>query len=230
MTVSERNGTGMKNWYELDVGVDHALSLDVKDYFLSQPERPDVTQIWVPGVAGVWRSDDATLFEPTWVEQVKKRTGLSINGALIFYRSGGYQHPGAHIDIEPRYVQDEKRLVPVSAAYNWVLDSADSEMVWYEPWWDAEDYEQCLAAAQSQTKFDAQKQGDLEYAEIELDRLDEMERHPISTQRLTMVRTNVPHNVHMGPTDRWCVSARTFETTPDLWSAARNNLEAAILI
>lgn len=219
----------MKNWYELDVAVDNALALDVKDYILAQPERKGVTQIWVPEVAGVWMMDQSDLFKPEWVELVKERLGLSVTGALIFFRSGGYQHPGAHIDIEHLDTPEGVKLLPISAAFNWVLDPIDAEMVWYEPWWDAEDYEQCLQAARDQASFESKASNDLAYNEIALDRLTELERYRIGNQHLTMVRTNIPHNVHMGADDRWCISARAFETTPDLWSTARDNLENAIL-
>jgi hypothetical protein len=219
----------MKNWYELDISVDHALTLDLKDYLLSQPERPGATQILVPGVAGVWLLEQSVLFNPKWVEEVKDRAGLTVTAALVFFRTAGYQHPAAHIDIEPKEYEDRKELLPVSAAYNWVLDDTDSEMVWYEPWWDAEDYDQCLQAARNQAQFDAQQVGDLEYNEIPVDRLKETERYRISHRQLTMVRTNIPHNVHMGSRDRWAVSARAFETTPNLWSTAHDNLKDLVL-
>jgi hypothetical protein len=219
----------MKSWYELDVSVDKALALDLKDYLLSEPVRPGSTQIWVPGVAGVWLLDQSVVFNPQWVAAVKQRAGLTVTAALVFFRTAGYQHPAAHIDIEPQEGQDKTELLPVSAAYNWVLEDTDAEMVWYEPWWDADDYDECLEAARNQAQFDAQKVGDLEYNEIALDRLKELERYRISHQQLTMVRTNIPHNVHMGAKDRWAVSARAFETTPNLWSDAYENVKDLVL-
>lgn len=219
----------MKSWYELDINVEKALSLDLKDYLLSQPVIPGVTQIWVPGVAGVWLLEQSALFNPKWVEEVKNRAGLTVTAALVFFRMAGYQHPNAHIDIEPKEDGDTKDLLPVSASYNWVLEDTDAEMVWYEPWWDADNYEECLQAARNQAQFDAQKVGDLEYSEIPVDRLKELDRHQISHQQLTMVRTNIPHNVHMGAKDRWAVSARAFETTPNLWSTAHDNVKNLVV-
>ncbi len=219
----------LKNWYELDVGVDGALTLDVKDYCLSHPDTEGMTQIWIPGAAGVWLLDESDLFNPDWVRMVKDRLGLTVTDALVFFRTAGYQHPSAHIDIEPNDERDGPRLLPVSAGYNWVLEPTDAEMVWYEPWWDAEDYEQCLKAVQAGRSFDAVAIGDLAYNEIPVSRLKEAGRHRLSERCLTMVRTNLPHNVHMGSKDRWCVSARAFESTPGLWSLARDKMEAAIL-
>ncbi|HSK76502.1 MAG TPA: hypothetical protein VLQ45_08575 [Thermoanaerobaculia bacterium] len=221
----------MKSWYELDISVEKALNMDLKDYLLSQPVRPGATQIWVPGVAGVWllRQSESNLFTSKWLAEVKDRAGLTVTAALVFFRVAGYQHPNAHIDIEPKEDGDTKDLLPVSGSYNWVLEDTDAEMVWYEPWWDPDDYEQGLEAARNQAQFDAQKVGELEYNEIDIKKLTERERHRISHQQLTMVRTDIPHNVYMGSRDRWAVSARAFETTPDLWSDAYENIKHLVV-
>ncbi len=220
----------MKNWYELDVRVDNALSMDLKDYLLSQPERPGITQIWAPGIAGVWLLNQSVLFRPEWIQEVKDKTGLTVTSALIFFRTAGYQHPAAHIDIEPKEHEDgSTELLPVSGAYNWVLEETDAEMVWYQPWWDPEDYEQSLQAARDQAQFESQEVGDLAYKEIGVDQLTETESHQLSHERLTLVRTNVLHNVRMGTQDRWAVSARAFESTPNLWSTAYENVKHLVV-
>ena len=46
------------------------------------------------------------------------------------------------------------------------------------------------------------------YDDVPIDRLQEIDRCTVGSERLVMVRTNVLHNVEMGQRERWSISAR----------------------
>ena len=209
----------MNNWLELDISVDGALTLDPKS-FLDFPYNP-YNQLYIPQHGGVWQVPANEIFNQSWLADVEAKLDIKVDAALVFYREGGYQHAGAHIDVEPLHGE----TLPVAASFNWVLEQDDtSQMTWYEPWWDAEDIDQIKAAAQGKyvhpqvdSPSDEEHKAML-YQETPVELLKENDCHNLSHKKLTMVRTNVPHNVRMGPNTRWCVTLRNWGALPWRWS------------
>jgi len=209
----------LNNWLELDISVDGALTLDPKS-FLDFPYNP-YNQLYIPQHGGVWQVPANEIFNQSWLADVEAKLDIKVDAALVFYREGGYQHAGAHIDVEPLHGE----TLPVAASFNWVLEQDDtSQMTWYEPWWDAEDIDQIKAAAQGKyvhpqvdSPSDEEHKAML-YQETPVELLKENDCHNLSHKKLTMVRTNVPHNVRMGPNTRWCVTLRNWGALPWRWS------------
>jgi hypothetical protein len=214
----------MKSYLELDISVEGATRFDPKQCILANPEQPTPrcrTEMWVPGAGGVWYFDSDEIFNEAWLE----RADLGITGVFVFHRRAGYQHPSAHIDSYPQ----EGVLKPVCAGYNWVLDyDATAEMVWYEPWWDAEDKTQAELAAQGLIRhptYSAEciNSGTMYYQETPTEILVERERHSLRNDRITLCRTDIPHNVNAGTIDRWCMSLRTYPVLAHSWASVYNS-------
>ena len=211
----------MKSYKQLDIKVDGALLFDPKDKILANPEQPSPTcrtEMWMPDAGGVWYFDSDEIFNKDWLDYAN----LGITGVFIFHRKAGYQHPSAHIDSYPV----NNVLTPVCAGYNWVLDyDPTAEMVWYDPWWDANDRTQSEAAAQgliSHPTYSAERvnSGTMYYQETPTEYLIERERHSLSSKVITICRTDIPHNVQAGTTDRWCMSLRTYPVLSSNWNEA----------
>lgn len=209
----------MNNWLELDIPVDGALTLDPRS-FLDFPYNL-YNQLYIPQHGGVWQVPANEIFNRHWLADVEAKLDIKVDAALVFYREGGYQHAGAHIDVEPLHGE----TLPVAASFNWVLEQDDtSQMTWYEPWWDAEDIDQIKAAAHGKyvhPKVDSPSDEEhkaMLYQETPVELLKETDCHSLSHKNLTMVRTNVPHNVRMGPSTRWCVTLRNWGALPWRWS------------
>jgi len=211
----------MKSYLELDIRVEGALKFDPKQLILSNPQQPTPncrTEMWLPTAGGVWYFDSDEIFNKDWLDYA----GLGITGVFIFHRKAGYQHPSAHIDSYPL----DNVLKPVCAGYNWVLDyDPSAEMVWYEPWWDADDKTQAELAAQGLIRHptysaECVNSGTMYYQETPTDYLNERERHSLRTDVITLCRTDIPHNVSAGSIDRWCMSLRTYPVLAKSWASA----------
>ena len=215
----------MQNWIETDIGVENALIFDVKKYLTENPQNSG-TQIYMENKVGVWQMNVDQIFNSDWVAMVKERLDLTVTGALIFARRAGYQHPRAHIDVNPI---GEKRY-PVSHSFNWVIEQDNNPMVWYEPWWDAEDINESNDAANGGLPFpglsgDAVDAGDMVYQETPCELLERDSEHCLSHKVITVCRTNIPHNVDMiSDKDRWCITARSWGDQDPVWSAVYNKL------
>ena len=215
----------MKNWVETDISVKNALKIDVKQHLLSNPQN-EGTQLLIEDCVGVWQMDAQEVFNDDWVRTVNSALNLDITGALIFARRAGYQHPGAHIDVNP----SADKVYPVSHSYNWVLEQDNNPMVWYKPWWDAEDINESIKAASGEIPFPGQdskgvEAGSMVYQETPCELLERDSEHCLSHDQLTVVRTNIPHNVDMiSDKDRWCITARCWYEEQPVWSEVYDNL------
>ena len=211
----------MKSYYETDITVDSALKFNPKEIILSNPSQPTAncrTEMWMPDAGGVWYFDSNEMFNQEWLDYAN----LGITGVFVFHRKAGYQHPSAHIDSYPV----DNVLTPVCAGYNWVLDYDDkAQMIWYDPWWDANDRTQSEHAAQGLIRhptYSAEciNSGTMYYQETPIDYLNERERHSLRTDIITLCRTDIPHNVCAGIKDRWCMSLRTYPVLDNNWASA----------
>ena len=209
----------MKNWVETDIPVDNALKSGVIKYLTDTPQN-EGTQMLVTNSVGVWSFDANKVFNQDWIRKTSDRLGVEINNALIFARKAKYQHAGAHIDVNA----DGEILDPVSHSFNWVLEPDNNPMVWYKPWWDPEDIEQCKLAVKGNIPFpgheaEAQSSGTLVYQETPCELLERDSEHGISHETITVCRTNIPHNVDMiSDKDRWCITARNLGNLQPVWS------------
>tara|TARA_B110000503_G_scaffold121966_1_gene186065 strand:+ start:3127 stop:3780 length:654 start_codon:yes stop_codon:yes gene_type:complete len=213
----------MKSYYKTDISTKNALKFDLVATILQNPQQPTIscrTEMWMPEAGGVWYFDSQEMFNKNWLAYANKEVGLDITEVLVFYRKAGYQHPSAHIDS----ALVGTSLQPVCAGYNWVLEhDPTAEMVWYEPWWNADDRLQAEAAVEGKIahptfKAELVNSGTMYYQETPVEYLTERERHSLSSDYLTICRTNIPHNVQAGAKDRWCMSLRTYPMLLNTWA------------
>lgn len=219
----------MKPYIQTDISVKDSLKFDVKSL---QHHTPDFarTEIYMPGSGGVWYIDALHLFNTDWLNNLNSMLPYNVTGAYIFWRSSSYQHPNAHIDSLPKdHHLGEPRLTPVSTSFNWVLDhDPTAYMIWYKPWWNADDLIEGERAAQGlipHPKFNdtTVQSGTMYYHETPVELLEELDRHSLSSQQLTVIRTDIPHNVQQGSRDRWCLSLRVYPNNFSSWRDTVNS-------
>ena len=210
----------MKPYLELEIPTEGALQFDLKKEFLKFPLNMH-NQMWLEGCGGVWQVPASELFDTDWLNMFEEKTRLKVDAGLVFYRAGGYQHAGAHIDVEPLH----GKTLPVSGSFNWVLDrDYQSQMTWYEPWWNADSQNDIEAAAQgkfphpSVTDNSSEEHRSMLYQETPIELLKETHAHSLAHDRLTLVRTSIPHSVRMGPRPRWSVTVRSWGSLPWSWA------------
>lgn len=212
----------MKPWLELDIKTENSLQFDPVEVILSNPNQPtktSITELYMPGSGGVWYFNSKEIFNKEWLLDLNKTLKVDITGVYIFYRCAGYQHPNAHIDTHPL----NNILEPVCAGYNWVLEKDPvAEMVWYEPWWNPDDRNQAESAAKGQISHptytaETVNSGTMYYQETPVGYLNEIARHSLSSEKITVCRTDIPHNVIAGSIDRWCMSLRTYPVLYNSW-------------
>lgn len=224
----------MKNWYRLNISVKDALCIDVPQFCHSHVDRAD---IYMPGSGGIWTFGKNEIFNQSWIDYVQDTVPyIEITGALVFWRAPGYQHPAAHIDVAPKSSpsardveyedngfhsmnssnsMDQRDFYPVVSAYNFTLDPQDdSDMTWHEP----------LDTRFNQSDIELKKfTNAVHYDDVPLTKLKEIDRVTVGSKYLTMVRTNVLHNVAMGQRERWSISARAVMNWSS-WEQAANTL------
>lgn len=216
----------MKNWYELDIKTEYALRFNPFD-LVKNPENWNL-RTHLPNKAIVWWYDSEDLFNKDWLEYANNNLQKKITGALITYRFYGYQHLYAHMDNHPKNdpLDPGTNRIPICSAYNWVEEWDDeADMVWYEPWWNEDNEEENLLATQGlipHPKF--RKNDDITYyQEVPINLLTERERHCLKTNCITMVRTDIPHNIQKGKIHRLSYSLRTTNELESSWSEAVKN-------
>jgi len=114
-----------QNWHRTDLDVTNALRLNLKDYLLSDPYREGEHNIYIENTVGVWTIAPQTIFTDKFLGYLADNLLLQVDLAQIFYRTSGYQHPGAHVDLG----QNNKLY---GCGLNWTVDPDDAEMVWYD--------------------------------------------------------------------------------------------------
>lgn len=143
------------------------------------------------------KTKNMELFNSDWIEQISKCTQNEPSTLIVFYRPPFYQHPTAHLDLNLKYATEaEKTAVTCCAGVNMVYNGAndDSEMIWYHsPHYTEKDIQWTM--------------GQSPYIEFDPASLTEMSRCCIGNN-VTLVRTDIPHNVLMSSAPRLSISLR----------------------
>jgi len=198
-------------WQELTIDVAGAVRKDVVLEDLLN------NSIYAELPMGVWHFGHTAVdqfLSADWIEYMHD-IGIPVRTAMIFYRSPGYLHPDAHVDIMTGSGE------PAVSAINWTMDSLDdSEMIWYD--------------IPPIPPVDLVTPAGTIYRDWSLDQIAPYE----STRKIigttpTLVRTGIPHNVETRTRSRWCVSVRyksleltSWENTVDLFEPWIKNVNS----
>lgn len=171
-----------KSWYELDVSVQDAFNNSGIEKIKQIKDEMANCHAFI----NTWAFKDLNLlFSNKFIKNVSLLS-FPVESCIIFYRKKNYIHPTAHIDAI-----DENNIV--SFGLNWVLDYDYSEMVWYD-----------VKNDNSKIKLTSSNTGFIEFNNKSI---KEKEKHIIGN-KLTLVRTDIPHNIIVNSYDRLSISLR----------------------
>jgi hypothetical protein len=153
----------------------------------------------------VWVYPASTVFSSEWLEYTKS-LGMNFTVAKIFYRQVGCNADKAHIDT--------LQLNQPTFALNWLFSGGKgSKMVWYE----VPPGEHVLTRSPSGIPFFGWP----------ISTLTPIEEYEIG-DKVTLVKTGIPHSIFSGPTERWCASAR--EDDDSTWDSMVQRLKERNLL
>lgn len=200
--------------HPLNISVKSALKLDLKNYILSNPHQKN--KKYIENAGGWWIFNKFEVLDREWIDRFEYLTSSTIDSAQVFYRCAGLNRQRAHMDA----TNDQ---IPISGAFNWVLDSDPiSKMIWYEPWWDAENWDESVSVVTGDIPIPEKYLPDADNmvdSHIDPTSLQILDIRSISYENIDLCRVNIPHVITMGDQDRWCVSLRVdYNKSPRLWS------------
>jgi len=180
----------------------HRLSVDASKALKSGFSWPEIE----PGTKRreFFYTDPSDVLDDEWLGFWSDR-GSRITSVILFWRAAGSDHGWAHIDV------NAKRYV-TTCAINWAYDNGDTQMVWYDPPPASSIADREISVAPGNTHSLTFKVSDL----------NEIGRCHIGTQP-TLVRTNIPHTVLVGRSNRWSISMR-FGGRYQTWEGAVSEL------
>ena len=178
----------------LNVDTSNALNPD----FDAEKFRSESTQADNP--AAIWsrRGDEMFQFlNKDWLEHLKS-IGIAVSSFLMFYRNAHYVHPEVHVDTFWH------NKLPNVYGINWVFSpNDDSFMTWYDLPFETGIQDVTI----TNTTY--------RYWHLDDVKDKEIARYTIGN-KLTLVRTGIPHNIIVNKQPRWLISLRfktTLETT-----------------
>jgi hypothetical protein len=162
----------------------YELKLDCQEFLSPNWKFPDVEG----KEFGVWDYKANQIFNSKWLFELSQR-GIYVAESLVFYRAGGHNTDMAHLDIH------RKHPVKISTfGLNIIMGGQDAHMTWYK----------IPRINHRPSPGDA---GTV-YYNWPISKLEEIDRHTLRENVITMVRVGIPHTVLMGNQPRWCISAR----------------------
>jgi hypothetical protein len=173
-------------WYHFTIPTDNAFSDKGHTYFSKILNEKNVKVIEL---------FDFELVNTEWREEVCDRVSNDMTSMMLFYRPSNFQYPTAHIDLNTNIIKQTGTIHSPPAAINLIYNSNDdSEMIWYHT---------------PELEFSDVKWTDADTAYIDFNPSELIECSKCCIgNNLTLVRTDIPHNVIMGNTPRLSVSIR----------------------
>ena len=162
----------------------YELNIDVssalrKDFIL--PTVPPNTNITS------WVYKPSEVLTQEWLNCIKT-VGYEVSIVQIFWKKPNCVQSTAHLDV---HNNDDTK--PCTFGLNWTIGEPDSTMKWYS-----------LPSCGYTVKRNS---ANTAYADWPVSELTEIDSHNVKN-KITLVRTNVPHEVNTGPLERWCISVR----------------------
>ena len=155
----------------------------------------------------MWGYKPSDIFNPEWIEYTKL-LGINFKGIILFYRKNYIEAKKAHIDIYPP-------SVITHFGFNWVGGGKGSKMIWYE-----------TPKEKTDIKYTDVNTPYLDWPVTELTPIEEYE----IKDKLTLVKTGIPHEIYNVTNDRWCISARTDWLSNTSWEEIVDYLDKRNLL
>lgn len=185
----------------------HVLNCEVKENFRDGWKFPETR-----GEKGIFHYKAGEIFSQNWLDYLESLgLGKAVN-CVIFYKPPHYNVDNAHID------RSTINLVTVAIyGVNLVYDDDQSDMVWYNL-----PSQGTPTRAYTDTLYTP-------YDMWEASSLDEICRAVLPNNKLILVRTDIPHAIFTGNSERWCISIR-FKDRPELdsWEAVEKTFQCLI--
>jgi len=194
-----------KNWHILDIDCGDAIlpGVDIKNLIHEKPFGLHT------GGFGQWSEFDKesfkNYFSSEWLTKVENLLGITFDAFMIFQTDANREPPTAHIDhMNPPHSS--------SALYgfNFVPYGQDSVMQWFKP--------KSGTLPGSQRELGKTNANTL-YKYWTIDELELIDSVSIKN-KLTLVKTGIPHAVRTGKEPRWSVSFRSFDPSFKSWEDA----------
>ena len=181
---------GSKCWYRFPLTTDDALSSIGLELVAAYTE---------PNISKMWKNSNLEVFNRDFLDYFKSMN-VEVASSLFFYRVPHYVRPMAHVDMA-----NANKPIIVPMGLNFVVTpDDDSDMIWYEtPNYDLDSSKLIHTTAGT---F---------HISANVNELTEIDRHCIGN-RLTLVRTDLLHNVIMRQSPRFCISLRLVKN-PGNW-------------
>lgn len=173
-------------WYHLKLSTIGAITPKGAEFFsnIVKANRFYITEL-----------RDIDFFSLEWLNNLSSGVHNEVTSAMIFFRPADFQVSSAHIDLNTNMIKQTGKIVSISAAINLIYEGNhnDGEMIWYEP--------------PINTPAVQWTEAGTAFVDFDLETLTESSRCCIGNN-LTLVRTDIPHNVIMGSTPRLSISLR----------------------
>ena len=174
-------------WYYFTISTAGAVSEQGKDFF---------DNLILDNNFMIKETKDFCFLDREWLEYLSDSIENIPTSAMIFFRPAGHQTPKAHIDVNTAYIKSTGDLSFPPCAINLLYQGHkdDSEMIWYQRPQNIGSYIDFTDVGTAYINVDPQL-------------VEEVSRCCIGNH-LTLVRTDIPHNILMKNSARLCYSIR----------------------
>ena len=186
-------------WQVMGIDISNALKPEIN----AEKFRAESTQANNPAAIWSYQGNEMTQFLiKDWLEYLRN-LGIDVGSFLMFYRDAHYVHPEVHVDT---FWHNQ---LPNVFGLNWVFSpNDDSFMTWYD--------------LPFETGIQDVTITNTTYRYWHLDEVKDKEitRHTIGN-KLTLIRTGIPHNIIVNEQPRWLISLR-FKSISEItdWKSA----------
>jgi hypothetical protein len=194
-----------KNWHILDIDCGDAIlpGVDIRDLSYGKPEG-----VHAEGYAQ-WASftneNFKYYFSLDWVNKIENVLGIKLDAFMIFNTDANRDPPTAHVDYTEPHISSASIY-----GFNFVPYGQNSTMEWFKP--------KSGTLPESQRAL-GKTNADTLYKYWEIHELEQIDSVSIKN-KLTLVRTNIPHAVRTGNEPRWSVSFRSADSSIKTWEDA----------
>lgn len=168
------------------------INIDVSDALKPDWKFPEIKN----KTDQVWRYHYTDILNPDWVARTEALLGFKWGVVMVFWKTKWWAPNYAHIDLYDAGGASQFGL-------NFIVGGAGSEMRWYQP--PEEIIESPRTAAGTR------------HCLLPIKELKHIDSYTVGTNKLSLVRVGIPHEIYTGSEERWCISLRTRHPIGTTW-------------